>query len=253
MEGSVIVERNLHFDRTGLTALVVRLGWAQLEIFVDDVEKIQVMSAGDEGSVTDLRIEVRENELLVEQPQYGLSLNLMESKWMQVCIRVPRAWDKEMRIQTIGGLLSARGLRGSHLLLDTVSGDLRGVRLAADSIALKTISGDVRGEELEAKTLSVRSVSGSLVLDGISVDFLKGSSVSGEQTYNHTREFQQIEVNAVSGDVIITSPAQQINTAMRSVSGRMRAEGVTLVEQEGAPKVRFTGISADLKLIAISQ
>lgn len=247
------MERNVHFETAGLKDIVVHLAWAQLEIFADDVEKIQVLVAGDENSVTDLRIGVKENALVVEQPQYGLSLNIMESRWMQVCLRVPRTWDQGVRVNTITGRLSARGLNGTEIVLDTVSGDLRAVRLSAPALALRSISGDVRGEALTAKTLSVRSVSGMLAMDAIQVDALKCNSVSGEQVYHLKKSFRRIDINAVSGDVMITSPAETMNVALRSISGRVRTEGVSITEDESAPTVRVTGVSADLKLIAIKE
>lgn len=86
------MERNLSFDTEELTSIAVRLGWAQLEMFADEVDKVQVMAAGDDSSVEDLRIAVKDGILTVEQPQYGLSLNIMESRWLQVCVRVPSQW-----------------------------------------------------------------------------------------------------------------------------------------------------------------
>lgn len=247
------MERNEHFESGGLSDVVVHLAWAQLEIFADDVEKIQVLAAGDDQSVNDLRIVAKDGALLVEQPQYGLSLNLMEGHWMQVCIRMPRHWQKPLHVNTISGLLSARGLHGSHVALDTVSGDLRAMRLKTQELKLRTVSGDVRAEDLQADTLSVRSVSGNIALDMLQVGTLRCNSVSGEQTYHMSRPFKRMEINAVSGDVIITSPLDTLNVGLRSLSGRVRTEGVTLSEDASVPAVRVTGVSANLKLISIKE
>ncbi len=247
------MERNVHFETAGLQDIVVHLAWAQLEIFADDVDKIQVLAAGDENSVTDLRVGTKDKVLLVEQPQYGLSLNLMESRWMQVCIRVPRSWAHEIHANTISGMLSARGLKGSAIVLDTISADLRALRLSGKEIGLKTISGDVRGESLEADTLSVRSVSGLLKMEDCKAKNLKGSSVSGEQTYGLSAPFQRVDINAVSGDVALAAPMATVNVSMRSISGRVRTEGVTITEAEDVPAVRVTAVSANLALIAIKE
>ena len=91
------MERNLSFDTEELSSIAVRLGWAQLEMFADEVDKVQVMAAGDDSSVEDLRIAVKDGILTVEQPQYGLSLNIMESRWLQVCVRVPSQWRGDVR------------------------------------------------------------------------------------------------------------------------------------------------------------
>ena len=104
------MERNMSFDTGELTGIAVHLAWAQLEIFADEVEKVQVMVAGDDNSVEDLRIEVRDGCLTVGQPQYGLSLNIMESRWLQVCVRVPSQWKGSVALSTLSGLLP--GLHG---------------------------------------------------------------------------------------------------------------------------------------------
>lgn len=248
------MERNMSFDTEGLNGITVHLAWAQLEIFADDVEKVQVMAAGDDGSVQDLRILLKDGGLLVEQPQYGLSLNIMESKWLQVCVRVPKAWRHGIVCSTISGLLSARSLNPSAIALETVSGDMRAVRITAgEAVTLKTVSGDIRGEQIKAERLSVRSVSGDTALDALNVKTLKCTSVSGEQTYNMSASFESVDVTAVSGNVIITAPVEAMDVSLRSISGRVRTEGVSIRDGSGAPSVRVTGVTADLKLISIKE
>lgn len=247
------MERNISFEAEALQTVVVHLAWAQLEIFADDVEKLQVMAAGDDSSVNDLRIESKDGRLLVEQPQYGLSLNIKESHWLQVCVRVPRAWKGTVHANTISGLLSARKLHATEMALETVSGDLRAVKLNAPAMAFKTVSGDINGESILADRLNVRSVSGDTALDALSVTALKCTGVSGEQTYNMTASFRNVDVTAVSGNVVITAPVEAMDVNLRSISGRVRTEGVNIRDDETAPCVRVTGVTADLKLISIKQ
>ena len=97
------MERNLSFDTEGLEKIAVHLGWAQLEMFADEVDKVQVMAAGDDSSVEDLRIAVKDGCLTVEQPQYGISLNIMECRWLQVCVRVPSQWKGDIALSTLSG------------------------------------------------------------------------------------------------------------------------------------------------------
>lgn len=247
------MERNLSYESGELAGIAVHLAWAQLEIFADDVEKIQVMAAGDDGSVQDLRIAVKDGTLTVEQPQYGISLNITESRWLQVCVRLPRAWEGDVTASTMSGLLNARGLSAKELSLETVTGDMRAVRISAGEAALKTVGGDIRGEQLAASGLSVRSVSGNTALDGLKVQSLKCASVTGEQTYNMADSFTKVEVTAVSGSVVITAPVEAMDVIMRSIGGRVRTEGVNIREGEGVPTVRVTGVTADLKLICIRE
>lgn len=247
------MERNISFELNGLNDISIRLAWAQLEIFADDVEKVQVMAAGDEASTNDMRIELKDGVLIVEQPQYGLSLNIMDSRWLQICVRIPKGWQRKLHCSTISGLLSARKLSGSEVHMETVSGELRVMRLTATALALKTVTGDVRGEELHADRINVRSVNGDIALNAVSVKLLKCTSVNGEQTYNMAGAFEQVEVAAVSGNVIITAPVEAVNVNMRSINGRVLNQGVTITEDKTAPIVRVTGVSADLKLISIKE
>ena len=210
------MERNLSFDTEGLEKIAVHLGWAQLEMFADEVDKVQVMAAGDDSSVEDLRIAVKDGCLTVEQPQYGISLNIMECRWLQVCVRVPSQWKGDIALSTLSGLLSARKLCAKSLSLETVSGDLHAVRICAADASLKTVGGDMRGEQLTAESLNVRSV-------------------SGEQTYNMACAFEKVDVTAVSGNVIITAPVEAMDVSLRSISGRVRTEGVNIREGEGVP------------------
>ena len=90
-------------------------------------------------------------------------------------------------------------------------------------------------------------------LDALSVASLKCTSVSGEQTYNMTSSFRKVDVTAVSGNVIITAPVEAMDVSLRSISGRVRTEGVDIREGEDVPSVRVTGVTADLKLISIKE
>ncbi len=245
------MERNLMFDTDGLTDIAVHLNWAQLEIFADDVQKIQVLVAGDERSVEDLRILVKDGVLVVEQPQYGISLsNFTESTWMQICVRVPRTWDKEIHAYTIGGLLSARKLNASKQVLDTVSGDLRATLLTAPLLKLRSVSGDVHAESLTCDTLQLRVISGDIHMDNVQTKAVKGTSVSGDVRLSCSSAFEQIELTSVSGDVSIAAPVERAHITLRSISGKVKLEGIEEAPDDdtAAPTVRVTGVSADLTL-----
>ncbi len=187
----------------------------------------------------------------MEQPQYGLSLNLTDSRWMQVCVRVPRAWDKGLHVSTIGGLLSAHGLTGGEVALETVSGDLRANRIKGEEIALRSVSGDIRADDLDAKTILYRTVSGDVAAEHAHADSFRGTTVSGEQKLHLTAPCQKMELRSVSGDVVVASPMERVNVVLRSVTGRISTEGVSITEEAGAPTVRVTGVTADLRLVVL--
>lgn len=242
------MEKNVSFPAQGITEFVGRLAWAQLELFADDVPEIQVMAAGDERTVEELRIEENNGKLLVEQPQYGLSMNINASKWMQVCIRIPKGWGGNVDAHTISGLLSARGIRGKEVILDTISGDVRAMAVHAEELSLRTISGDIKGGDLVGEKLSLRTVSGEVKLQSIAFSQVRSSAVSGAQWMEFKAPFARVDATTVSGEMTLHVPMDRMDASLRSVSGRMRTAGIHL--QENGPVVRLNSVSAGLELIS---
>jgi len=247
------LERNESFALENVNDLAIRMAWAQVEIFADDIQRVQVLAAGDENSVKELRIQLEDDTLVVEQPQYGLSINITESHWMQVCVRVPNNWAKKIHVNTINGLLNARGLIGSRIVLDTVTGDVHASRMSAPEIVLKSVSGDIHAEDLNADQLTVRSVSGTVKLDGVAAKSYKCTTVSGKQKIRQTAGFEQMELRSVSGDVTLITPEERVNVSMRSLSGRVSSEGVEITQSADAPVLHATGVSAELKLVRVKE
>ena len=247
------MERNENFGVDSINDLAIHLAWAQVEIFADEIERVQVLAAGDESSVKDLRIEVEDNVLVVEQPQYGLSLNITESHWMQVCVRVPADWSQKIHVNTISGLLNARGLNGSRIVLDTVSGDIRANRLTAGEISIKSISGDLRSEGLTAERLTARTVSGNIALDNSSAKSYRCTTVSGEQRIKLRDSFEMMDLRSVSGDVTLMTSVRRMSISSRSLNGRISADNVEMTNEPGVPVVRVTGVSADLRVIGATE
>lgn len=241
------MEKNLSFSVDAIQSIVVKLAWPQLEIFSDEIEAIQVLAAGDEHTVTELKVFEKEGRLTVEQPTYGLSMDIMNGKWMQVCIRLPKKWQGSVDASTISGLFSARGLRGRDIVLDTVSGDLRAMAIDGVMVSLKTVSGDIKAGGVTGEKLSLRSISGDMDVQGSAFKSIRTTSVSGDSSLEFTQPFERVDATTVSGDVVIRVPLDRVNATLRSVSGRIRTTGVELTS-EGA-QVHITGVSADLSLI----
>ena len=241
------MEKNLCFDIASVQQLIVKLAWAQLEIIGDDVEDIQVLAAGDEHTVSELRVFQKENRLVIEQPQYGISMNITNGKWMQVCIRVPKAWKGAVDANTISGLLNIRGVSGGDITLDTVSGDLRAMDIAAISLSLRTVSGDILGGGIKGDKLNLRTISGNVNLMSMAFLQVRSNAVSGRQQMEFVQPFDRVDITAVSGDVTLHVPMDKLETLLRSVSGRIRTSGVSLVQD--APSVHITGVSADLEVV----
>ncbi len=245
------MERNENFPYEELSDISIRLAWGQLEMYADDIEQIQVIASGDDHTLNELRIAVKENELQIEQPQYGISLDITRGHWMQLCVRVPRAWSKAVCAGTISGFISARGLGGSRIELETITGDLKASGITASEISLRTTAGTIHGDGLIAARLASRSVSGDISLDEVSAKICRLTSVSGDMSIKLQTGFEQMDLRTVSGDMTILSELEEMQVSLRTVSGHKTVNGVTLTQREDAPIVRATGVSGNLKIIGL--
>ena len=107
----------LTFSPASVTSMEVHLAWASLEILADDVDELQIMAAGDDNDVNDLKVEEKAGKLTIEQPTYGLTIKLNGERWMQILIRLPRSWKGAVDANTIAGPLPRTGRAGHRYYL----------------------------------------------------------------------------------------------------------------------------------------
>ncbi len=240
------MNRNETFPGMLVNTLTVHLAWASLEIMVDEVEDIQVLISGSDADVSDLKLICENGRLLVEQPTYGLTYKINMVRWMQVFIRVPQAWKGEVDASTIAGPLKARGLTGTDMNFDTVTGDLRAVNITSITTSLRTVSGDVKAETITGEHLNLRTVSGDVAASNCGYDTYRLNAVSGAVSLDMSRPFDKLEGTTVSGGVRVYTPMEQVDAALRSVSGRLRTCGVSI--QSDAPTAMITSVSGDFEI-----
>ena len=245
------MERNENYPIEGLRDLSIRLAWAQLEMYADDIDRIQVIASGDAHTIDDLRMAVKDGVLVIEQPQYGLSLDISHGHWMQLCVRVPKTWEKTLHANTISGPISARGLTGARIVLETVTGSLKAESIDATQISLRTTAGNIHGEHLTSERLTSRSISGNIALDDVTAQNYRFTSVNGNISLRVKSGFERMELRTVTGDASLFTDADALNVSMMSVNGQRIVDGVELTENDTAPLVRATGVSGDLKIIGL--
>lgn len=239
------MNRNEAFSSMQVSSLTAHLAWASLDVMVEDVEQIQVCISGAEKDVKELRVECLDGVLLVEQPAYGIK-TLGTEHWMQIILRVPREWKGSVDLNTISAPLSIRGLTGTDFILDTVSGDLTAARLQCMTAVLRSVSGRVRGDELSGQHLTLRTVSGDIAVQRACFDGFRINTVSGETDLDAAQPFEKLEGLSVSGSIRVNAPMPTVNAALRSVSGRLLTNGVSI--QPDAPEIRISSVSGNLEM-----
>lgn len=241
------MNRNENFPAILVSALAVHLAWASLDVMVEDVEQIQLYITGDENDVKDLRIACEENRLTVEQPSYGINLKSLGSqRWMQVMIRLPRSWKGAVDLNTISAPMNVRGLTGTDFTLDAVSGDITAAGLQSITAALRTVSGSIKAEEIYGERLSLRTVSGDITVRACGYDAYRINTVSGQADLDLVQPFEKLDGVSVSGNMRLFAPMDCINASLRSVSGRLLTQGVSI--QPGAPEARVSSVSGNLEI-----
>lgn len=241
------MNRNECFQALTVAELTLRLAWASLTLQVDETEDIQVLVSGSEDDVASLRLACQDGRLTVEQPSYGLNMHQLHGeRWMQVTLRLPRHWKGAVDASTISSPLQASGLTGTDLALGTVSGSMQVCGLQSIHTALHSVSGSITAHSLQGEKLSLRTVSGPVSLAGCDFETYKLGSVSAPMAINMLQGFDKLEGATVSGSISITSPLRQVDAALRTVSGRLLTQGVSIGESPSV--VRISSVSANIEM-----
>lgn len=240
------MNRNEFFQALPVTKLVLRLTSATVEICTDDIEDIHVMVSGARTDQDALRINESAGVLTLEQPVSALAKSASASSWMQVAIRLPRTWKGSIDGRSVNGWVNLRGLTGTDLSLDTVSGMIMGNDLHFITASIRAVTGDVKLTQTHCDKCSLFATSGSLTAMRASMRSGSASSVTGLITLDLLSPFEELTLNSVTGDLCVDAPVTACDAVLRSVSGRIRTNGISIVE--GAAKLRATTVSSDLDM-----
>lgn len=241
------MNRNEFFQALPVTKLILRLTNATLEICTDDIEDIHVMASGGKADIEELRITASADALTIEQPMSKLTLKPTSvGSWLQIAIRLPRSWKGAIEARTVTGWMNIRTVAGTDMSLDTVSGMVMANDVNFLTLSARTVTGDVKLNQAECSKCSLFSTSGSLTAMRTALQKGSASTVTGFVTLDLIAPFEELTLNSVTGDLCVDAPITECDGMLRSVSGRIRTSGVSIVE--GSAKLRATTVSSDLDL-----
>lgn len=236
------MNHNEAFPALTVTQLNVRLAGAALEVFADDIEDIHLLIAGSEPAVEHLRIAHSGSTLTVEQPAPALPLTA--SGWMQLTLRVPRSWKGGIDARTTSGLMNLRSLQGADLSLETVSGMVIVNDVSFLTMTVRTVTGDVKIHSAGCRKCALSTTAGNLSMLDSALNSLVLASVTGSAGVSLAEPFQEVSMSSVSGSLTIEAPIDACDAVLRSVSGRIRTNGLSNVE--GAAKIRAATVTGNL-------
>lgn len=245
------MNRNEFFQALSLTKLHLRLTHAALEICTDDIEDIHVMVSGSKADAEALHIAAAADTLRVEQP---LSLRKKASaagSWLQIVIRLPRSWKGAVNARTISGWMNIRSLAGTDLALSTITGTILATDLNFMTAAVRTVTGDVKLCQVICDRCSLFSAAGSLSALDVQLKKARAATLTGTVTLALPAPFEALALASLTGDLCVDAPIILCDGALRSASGRIRAEGVSIVDS--GPRVRGLTLTSDLDITSTIQ
>ena len=239
------MNRNEFFQALTITRLNLRLTGASLEICTDDIDDIHVMISGSKADAEALSITAKADTLSVEQP-VSLQLRKTPGSWLQITIRLPRSWKGAVTARTVTGWMNIRSFAGTDLALHTVSGTILANDLNFMTIAARAVTGDVKLTQVICDKCRLFSAFGSL--SAIDVQMKKGiaHSLCGTTALTLLTPFEELTLASLNGDLCVDAPIILCDAALRSVSGRIRTTGVSIVE--GGPKLRAATLTSILDI-----
>lgn len=241
------MNRNEFFQALPVAKLSLKLTSATLEICTDDIEDIHVMASGSQSDMDELRIAQTADALTVEQPVSRLARKPSATgSWLQIAIRLPRSWKGAIEARTVSGWMNIRSIAGTDLSLDTVSGMVMASEVSFLTLSARAVTGDIKLNQTDCGKCSLFSTSGSLTAMRTAFNRGSASTVTGLITLDLVAPFEELTLNSVTGEMCVDAPITECDAVLRSVSGRIRTSGISIVE--GAAKLRATTVSSDLDL-----
>lgn len=241
------MNRNEFFQALPVARLSLKLTSATLEICTDDIDDIHVMASGGQMDMDELRIAQTADALTIEQPISNPARKAASAgSWLQIAIRLPRSWKGAIDARTVSGWMNIRSIAGTDLNLDTVSGMIMASDVSFLTVSARAVTGDVKLNQADCGRCSLFSTSGSLTAMRTALNRGSASTVTGLITLDLVAPFEELTLNSVTGEMCVDAPITECDAVLRSVSGRIRTSGVSIVE--GADKLRATTVSSDLDL-----
>lgn len=242
------MEKNFAYPMNAFVRVRAKITWAQLEIATTKGAEFQLIIAGDDESVEELRVEQNRRELTVAQPQFGGYAKeiIPRRRWLQICVRIPAEWRGDVDADTITGPLSAYGFAGTDVALSTVSGAINVRNLQAQSLFLHTVSGTIAGNDLVANRTNLRGVSGKQALRSVQFGLIKSFTVSGDVSLDLLEGSRTLDMQSISGNMQVETN-DPVNAALHSLSGRFLMEDNVERATDGFD-ISASSVSGDLSI-----
>ena len=178
----------------------------------------------DKGKIRGLDACTFEAETMKTGNMFQLDLSWYWRTWPPVTVSLPADYAGELKIKTISGDITVRGITAGNTVFITTSGDmllsetsiggtmditgtsgsvtLKNIHAESDCV-VKTVSGDIRASDGTFTRYQVSTTSGEVRVEGItSADWMHLQTISGEVTVRRST-ITELECKTISGDISV--------------------------------------------------
>lgn len=242
------MERNYTYPSTGISRVRMKLTWAQLELVSTSSDQFQAIIAGDDESVNELRVEHNSEDIVIAQPQLAYAKEILpRRRWLQICLRIPKAWQGDLDADTVSGTIGAHGISLPEISLTTVSAAMNVREVTSSSLLLHTVAGAISGIDLSAKRANLRCISGNIAMTGAQFGATRVFTVSGSTTLSLLDGCRTVDAQSVSGSLCVETDSTAVKAALHSLSGQfIRDEDVPA--GDGGLEISASSVSGDLAI-----
>lgn len=239
------MEKSVSFPRDQIDRVILKMTWAQVEVVLGTGDEFQVIATGDDSSVEELRVELKEKALEAAQPPLLNAKGMLpRSKWLQICVRVPQTWRGEVDVDSISGMIGVRKINGTEISASTVSGPIHIRDTESERLMLHNVSGTISGKRLSAQRGNVRTISGKVGLEGIKIEMIKFFTVSGEANLSLDEGVRTLEIQSISGAIGVEVEGGA-HASLSSLSGKFIVSE-EIAQSEGGVTISASSVTGDL-------
>ena len=230
------------FPALSISSLVLRVKRAGLLIVVEeDAQDIQVQVVGTAKDAGTFQFLLSAGHLSVVQPrQAKAGANL------QVVVSLPPDWKGALEASTVSGKIIVRGVTGTDLSLRSLRGSIHAEGLTGITITLRPLLGAVDAHDLACDDCVLRTFTGSVTLAECGFLTCKARTFTGAVSLGLVSPFDMLVGRSFTGITSITAPVNRADVSLRSLSGRLLTEGVSI--SPGAPGVHVRSFTGNLQL-----
>lgn len=236
----------------------LEINWisGSVSVKVTDGDKVYAEETNVSDDDRKMRYLMEDGKLTIQfQKSKWFSFRDSFSKGKDLTVYIPEKMAENMKmidIETTSADLEISGFYSRTVDIETVSGKVNIKDASAEAMDIESVSGTIKGTGVKADELKAEAVSGSVDMDGI-FQIVDLEAVSGDLNISSDAFIKEVDAETVSGSISLSIPEGDGFTAeMDSVSGDFNTDFETKSKDgkkiygDGSAEYSFETVSGDV-------